>query len=621
MVLALAASSFVGGARASDAATGCPSLNGKQASTDISAYFNDNGGGNATYFIDTPNDSPSAGVPGLIKYCVFTSPSPDSAAADYAGWTSAIGSGDFAFGRPNGTSNIPFDGTTGVDVGNATWTSGTVPAPADQTILLHIADPSECTALYGGNPGTCWVLPNGTPPTPPATDLSVSKTANASYTNTYSWDVSKSVDKTRVEQVGGSATFNYTLTAAWSGPVPSAWAVTGDITVSNPNDYDFTGVDVTDAIDNGGSCTVSAGSPGSVDPTSATIPGNGSIDFPYSCSYGSAPSPAAGTNTATATWDPQTNGTTDSSAKGTAGVDFSTVTPTVVNGTSTITDTFAGTPTTLGVAGVDGSWTKDAGNTLTSFHESYSAPTFTFTYSRAILVPASGCQNYTNTASESTGTDPTTPDSVTVTVCGPAHTGALTMGFWQNKNGQGIITSSGPSTGTCTLTPWLLQFAPFQGGVLATNATCAQVATYVYNVIKAATCSGPSASPCNAMLKAQDLATTLDVYFSDPGLGGNRINAPAPIGGVQIDLTKICNMIDGSGGTATCSGVFTSASSVFGGNACLYVYKLSELTDILRYAASQASAGGIPWYGTNKSNQVLAKNVFDAINNQVAFSC
>jgi len=49
------------------------------------------------------------------------------------------------------------------------------------------------------------------------------------------------------------------------------------------------------------------------------------------------------------------------------------------------------------------------------------------------------------------------------------------------------------------------------------------------------------------MLKAQMLATALDVYFSDLALGGNKMGAVAPIGGVAIDLTKICKNI------ATCS--------------------------------------------------------------------
>jgi hypothetical protein len=146
---------------------------------------------------------------------------------------------------------------------------------------------------------------------------------------------------------------------------------------------------------------------------------------------------------------------------------------------------------------------------------------------------------------------------------------------------------------------------------LSTTATCSQVATYVTNRINAATASG---SAMNAMLKAQMLATALDVYFSDPALGGNRIAAPAPIGGVSIDLTRICNMIDASSGTATCSGVYQDASGAFGGAASLTV------SQMLAHAASQANAGGSLWYANIKATQELAKNAFDAINNRVAFA-
>ncbi len=96
------------------------------------------------------------------------------------------------------------------------------------------------------------------------------------------------------------------------------------------------------------------------------------------------------------------------------------------------------------------------------------------------------------------------------------NTGALTMGFWQNKNGQAIITAQAKS-GVCPSATWLQQYAPFQD--LSSAATCSQAASYVYNIIKAANASGAS---MNAMLKAQMLATALDVYFSDPSLAGTR---------------------------------------------------------------------------------------------------
>jgi hypothetical protein len=40
----------------------------------------------------------------------------------------------------------------------------------------------------------------------------------------------------------------------------------------------------------------------------------------------------------------------------------------------------------------------------------------------------------------------------------------------------------------------------------------------------------------------------------------------------------------------------------------------------LAYAASQSNVGGSTWYGNVKATQELAKDAFDAINNQVAFA-
>jgi hypothetical protein len=40
---------------------------------------------------------------------------------------------------------------------------------------------------------------------------------------------------------------------------------------------------------------------------------------------------------------------------------------------------------------------------------------------------------------------------------------------------------------------------------------------------------------------------------------------------------------------------------------------------MLGYTASRSNVGGTAWYGQLKSLQVLAKDGFDAMNNQVAF--
>ena len=123
------------------------------------------------------------------------------------------------------------------------------------------------------------------------------------------------------------------------------------------------------------------------------------------------------------------------------------------------------------------------------------------------------------------------------------------------------------------LVEFLRQFAPFQD--LSSTAVCANTnsaskpdlddaQSYVFDVVKLATCTS-SSKTCNSMLKAQMLATALNVYFSDPNLGGNRIGAfngngagQQHIGGLSVDLTTICKSICGTGG-GTCNGMYTLA--------------------------------------------------------------
>jgi hypothetical protein len=444
---------------------------------------------------------------------------------------------------------------------------------------------------------------------PPAADLVASKTAAPSFTREFNWTIGKGVDACQVvNNVGGcnitgsTKTLNYIVSVSHDSGTDSGWQVNGNVTVTNPDLGDASAVTVSDATTVGGSCTVSNDLNYNLDPTvGGTLPAGGTAIYPYTCTFAS--NPGSGTNNATVSWNPiLSDGSVTPDSTFTAPRAFAFGSPTtVIHNCVDATDSYAGV---LGSVCVGGS-----------------NPT-TFNYSRVVNVPHD-CVTVNNTATfnvqdPDSDADDTGSSSVTAKVCRvPAKTGALTIGFWQNKNGQGIITSycNVPSSGA--LRTWLRSFNPFAD--LSSTATCSQIATYVYNVIKAATCS--TSGTCNTMLKAQDLATSLNVYFSDPALGGNKIGAPSPVGLRQIDLTQVCNMVDGSGGSATCSGSYQNASSVFGGNSCLYVYNLAQATDILRYAASQSNVGGTSWYGQVKANQVLAKNVFDAINNQAAFTC
>ena len=154
------------------------------------------------------------------------------------------------------------------------------------------------------------------------------------------------------------------------------------------------------------------------------------------------------------------------------------------------------------------------------------------------------------------------------------------MGFWQNKNGQAPSPGARPGRrAACSSND------PFN------NCATAPLATYVTNVMKAASASGAT---MNAMLKAQMLSTALDVYFGKVS------------GSVKIDLRHQ---------QADRQQHVREHEAAFGNSICLSV------NDLLTYASGQSNIGGSIWYAQVKATQELAKDTFDAINNTVAFSC
>jgi hypothetical protein len=151
----------------------------------------------------------------------------------------------------------------------------------------------------------------------------------------------------------------------------------------------------------------------------------------------------------------------------------------------------------------------------------------------------------------------------------------------------------------------------------------------VLTIIKNAVCTS-SSKTCNLMLRAQMLSTALDVYFSTPSLGGNKVgsfnglggNTPG-LGGVNVDLQHICAMVDGSSG-ASCTGITEDVRPEFGiASPCVG----ESVSDMLAYSNAASLVNGNPvatatsgatWYNQNKARQVPAKDAFDNINNQIA---
>jgi hypothetical protein len=150
---------------------GCPAsktVGTLPTASNVAAGFSNSGSTTTYTFSSLTNENPVGGVPGLIKYCVYPSPSAlptshtvNATGANGATWVYATGSTNFAFARPGGDkTNIALDGTTGITMGTATWSA----LPTSQTIILHINDPTVCASLYGsGSSATCFVKPSTGP--------------------------------------------------------------------------------------------------------------------------------------------------------------------------------------------------------------------------------------------------------------------------------------------------------------------------------------------------------------------------------------------------------------------------------------------------------------------------
>ena len=167
-------------------------------------------------------------------------------------------------------------------------------------------------------------------------------------------------------------------------------------------------------------------------------------------------------------------------------------------------------------------------------------------------------------------------------------TPTVSIGPWKNALGQNALKTSSSTAGVCDSGTWLRQYAPFQD--LSPTASCDEVAGYVANVITGANCGGKT---CNAMLKAQMLTVALDVYFDDVGAG------------VPVDLTKVCTDVP------TCTSFENDATAFAGASS-------RTVSQLLADAAGQSNVGGSTWYGNVKATQVAAKDVFNAVNAQVA---
>ncbi len=235
--------------------------------------------------------------------------------------------------------------------------------------------------------------------------LQVSKTARTSFDRTYRWSIDKSSSISSLTlSPGQTYTLPYSVTASVSGYTDSNFAVSGDISVTNPAPFAQTITSVDDMISGGINATVNCG-----------------VSFPYSlagggtltCSYSAAlPDAADRLNTATATLDGGSQYT------GSAAVSFASAVMNEIDECITVSD-------------------DRFGGVLGTACRSESPKTFNYT----VTVGAYGtCGQYSvnNTASFVTNDSGTIgADSWVVDITVPCGSCSLTPGYWKTHSSYG----------------------------------------------------------------------------------------------------------------------------------------------------------------------------------------
>ncbi len=378
----------------------------------------------------------------------------------------------------------------------------------------------------------------------------------------------------------------------------------GTISVFNPNvdggnaTIPVAGVDVTDQLSDGTVCTVTGG-------TGATLT-QFETHFAYTCNLSGLPQGQLD-NTASISWPEQFLDNGNLLEASSDEFTFSNIAfdQNAIDECVNVTDSYAGA---LGTACVGDANPK------------------TFTYDRTIPVPANDCQSYDNTATFTTNDTGTTGSaSKTVTVCGPAKTGALTIGFWKTTNGQNLVKTY-CGTDPTGLGAYLRGLGGGSGPFSNAPSACNSLATYVYSIL-----NGANAKDMNSMLKAQMLGTALDVWFSGPGWTSTTLNKVKPpssflshnnLGTFKMDTTAVCPMVDNlSTGSATCKNNTPSTDAVAAGAVPSSPMSMQAILDFASTTPSpfNGSTSSSNWYASNKTLEEILKNIFDQFNNQDAF--
>jgi hypothetical protein len=263
----------------------------------------------------------------------------------------------------------------------------TVDAVTGQLVLTDIP------AADGGDADIVCTFTNS--PLASYLDLGAGITLDQAYDRDYEWTVVKGVDdESVVVPAGESHVATYPVTVTPTGPHDSNFRASGDLTVTNPNDIDVTGVALTPDL-GGGDCAI--------EPFGGVVPAGTTIEVPFSCTFPAATAASSFGVSVTATWDASAYRGTTGSATGSGAIDFGTTDPTVTDATATLSDSLV----ELAELGVPAVLDAAAGEQ-------------TFTYTHEITPAAGACETVDNTATLTPSDSAGTTGSASVEVCAAA---------------------------------------------------------------------------------------------------------------------------------------------------------------------------------------------------------
>lgn len=265
-----------------------------------------------TFTTTTPDVTPGAGVTGVNGAVNFVVDGYDEEIASRPVTVTETLQEYYELEQQNGVNAVCTDRATGqsVPAANAGELGFTVDVPRDGVISCTVVNEELETF----------------------DDLTVTKTATPSFDRTYEWSIEKLADEDAVTVPGGAtATVGYSVLVTPSAPIDSGFAVSGQITVTNPNDVPFDGVTLTDTLD-GASCTIDGvAGPVTVQP--------GETAFDYTCQLpDGTTAETSGTNSVEVTWAADDPLGTTGQASASAAFDFAAVEPDTTNDVVTVTD-------------------------------------------------------------------------------------------------------------------------------------------------------------------------------------------------------------------------------------------------------------------------------------------